>query len=63
MRTGEITALKWSDIDFENRLIYVRKTRNKGVETTPKTKSSIRDVEILDVLLPYLEKHLQFRLN
>lgn len=61
MRTGEITALKWSDIDFENRLIYVRRTRNKGIETTPKTKSSIRDIEILDVLLPYLENHLQFK--
>ncbi len=61
MRTGEITALKWSDIDLENKVIQVRRTRNKGVETTPKTKSSIRDVDILDVLLPYLENHLQFK--
>ena len=61
MRTGEITALKWSDIDFINKIIHVRRTRNKGIETTPKTKSSIRDVEILDVLLPYLENHLQFK--
>ncbi len=53
MRTGEITGLKWSDIDFTNRIIQVRRTRNKGIETTPKTKSSIRDVEILDILLPY----------
>lgn len=60
MRTGEITALKWSDIDFENRTIHVRRTRNKGIETTPKTKSSIRDIEILDILFPYLEEHLQF---
>ena len=61
MRTGEITALKWSDIDLKNRLIYVRRTRNKGIETTPKTKSSIRDVEILDVLVPYLTEHLKFK--
>lgn len=61
MRTGEITALKWSDIDLENKVIQVRRTRNKGLETTPKTKSSIRDVDILDVLLPYLENHLQFK--
>ena len=61
MRTGEITALKWSDIDLENKVIQVRRTRNKGIETTPKTKSSIRDVDILDVLLPYLENHLQFK--
>lgn len=61
MRTGEITALKWSDIDFINKIIHVRRTKNKGIETTPKTKSSIRDVEILDVLLPYIENHLQFK--
>ncbi|MEA3497607.1 MAG: tyrosine-type recombinase/integrase [Campylobacterota bacterium] len=61
MRTGEITALKWDDIDFENRIIKIRATRNKGVETTPKTKSSIRDVDILDVLLPYLENHLKYK--
>jgi integrase len=61
MRTGEITALKWSDIDLKNKVIQVRRTRNKGIETTPKTKSSIRDVDILDVLLPYLENYLQFK--
>lgn len=61
MRTGEIVALKWSNIDLENRIIQVRATRNKSIETTPKTKSSIRDVDILDVLLPYLKEHLQFK--
>ena len=63
MRTGEITGLKWSDIDLDLKVIQVRRTRSKGVETTPKTKSSIRDVEILDVLLPYIENHLQFKTN
>jgi len=59
LRTGEITALKYSDIDLEKRIIKVSKTRNKGIETVPKTLSSFRDVEILDVLLPYLENHIQ----
>lgn len=63
MRTGEITALKWSDIDLENKVIQVRRTRNKGVETTPKTKSSIRDVDILDVLIPYIENHLKYKID
>ena len=61
MRTGEITALKWSDIDFNKKIISIKRSRNKGIETTPKTKSSIRDIEILEVLLPYLENHLQFK--
>ena len=54
MRTGEITALKWENIDLENKIISVKATRNKGIETTPKTKSIIRDVDILDVLIPYI---------
>ncbi len=61
MRTGEITALKWENINFQDKIISVRATRNKGVETTPKTKSSIRDIDILDVLLPYLKDHLKYK--
>ncbi|MFC2057350.1 tyrosine-type recombinase/integrase [Campylobacterota bacterium] len=57
MRTGEIIGLKWEDVNWEERIIKVRRSRRQGVETKPKTKSSIRDVEILDALLPYLIKH------
>ena len=60
-RTGEINALKWSNIDFENKVIQIRATRNKGIETTPKTLSSIRDIEIIDILLPYLDNHLKYK--
>jgi len=57
LRTGEIIGLQWRDIDWENRLIRVRRSRRQGVETAPKTKSSIRDVDILDALWPYLIQH------
>lgn len=63
MRTGEITALKWSDINLDSKVIHVRATRNKGIETTPKTKSSIRDVDILDVLIPYIQNHLKYKID
>lgn len=29
MRMGEILGLRWSDIDFENKMIFVRQTLNK----------------------------------
>ena len=63
MRTGELVALKWSDIDFDKLIIKVQRAKRNKVESTPKTKSSIRDVDIIDVLLPYLENHLQYKLD
>ncbi|HDR4901638.1 TPA: tyrosine-type recombinase/integrase [Bacillus cereus] len=32
MRQGEIMGLRKSDIDFENRIIYIRQTLTKTVE-------------------------------
>ncbi len=46
-RTGEILALEWSDIDFENHTISITKTRTQGLTKIPKTKSSIRKIDIL----------------
>lgn len=57
MRTGEIIALKWEDVDFKNRIIKVRHSIRAGQYTRPKTESSIRDIDILDALMPYLVEH------
>ena len=54
MRSGEIIALKKIDIDFENMVINVRRTRSRFGESTPKTKYSIRQVPIIELLKPYL---------
>jgi len=55
MRTGEALGLMRSDIDIKNRVIRIRRSISKGKITTPKTESSIRDVPILDDLVPYLK--------
>jgi len=54
MRTGEVLGLMQSDIDIKNKIIYVKRSISKGKITTPKTAGSIRDVPILDDLIPYL---------
>lgn len=37
MRIGEVTALQWDDIDFENRSIHVQRTFSRGDIGTPKS--------------------------
>lgn len=70
LRLGEILGLKWSDIDFKNKLLTVNrsirrvceidknlKKTYKIIETTPKTKNSYRTVPIPDDILIMLKKH------
>jgi integrase len=46
MRTAEIDGLKWEYVDFENKKILVRETWQRKQWDTPKTQSSIRDIEM-----------------
>ena len=52
LRTGELRALEWKDIDFENKIIHVTGTltevTGKLFKDTPKTKSSKRDIPMLE---------------
>ncbi len=58
MRTGEVFALTWDDIDFENRIIKISKTayakdkekKGRWYLGTTKTIGSQRDVYICDTL-------------
>ena len=56
MRTGEILALKRSDIDFVNKIIKIRSTISRFGDVKPKTFGSSRDIPILDALYPYILK-------
>lgn len=38
MRIGELLAIRWEDIDFEQRLIAVRRSIVRGIESSPKTR-------------------------
>jgi len=58
LRTGEILGLMHSDIDLHKGVITVRRNVTKGMVTTPKTKTSFREVPILDELKPYIKRKL-----
>lgn len=60
MRKGELAALKWSDVDFENGTISINRTvafNNVGKFhiQTPKTRKSIRTISIDDTTLNTLK--------
>lgn len=64
MRIGEVCALKWTDVDFEEKTIRITKTMdmpNHNMRqyqlTPPKTKKSIRVVEVDEELMQLLRKH------
>lgn len=63
LRFGEMAALNWNDIDFDKKTLRVNKTLTTKVEnqkyliTEPKTKNSIRTIDIDDDLLNMLKEH------
>ncbi|MDO8282532.1 MAG: tyrosine-type recombinase/integrase [Thermodesulfovibrionia bacterium] len=56
MRAGELWGLKWDDIDWNSKQIYVRRSLwNKQFQTT-KTKTSTRKIDMTDGLIRELKK-------
>ena len=60
MRSGEVCALRWEDVDLQKRIIHVRRTVTYNADATitegsPKTYAGIRDVPITDKCLDILE--------
>ncbi len=66
LRIGELLALKWSDIDFKNKIMSVKTTTcdisfgNKmyHIEDTPKSESSLREIPLTQQII-YLLKGLK----
>jgi len=61
-REGELLGLHWDDIDWEQKVMYVRRSigRVKGrglVENDPKTRTSRRKVMLSDVAITALKEH------
>lgn len=67
IRLGELCALKWSDIDFNEKVIIVRKTmqriknfngqsKTKIVIASPKSRTSMREIPVPNWLMQRLSK-------
>ncbi len=47
-RKGELTKLRWNDIDFDRRTAYVATTKNGQPKVLPLTDSVIRELELFN---------------
>ena len=68
MRRGELLALRWQDVDFEYRSLYVRHSVNlfehRGyIETEPKTANSRRRIVLPHFVIDALKQHRAHQLE
>ena len=62
LRRGELAGLKWSDVDFANAILNVKRgvsytTESGVVISTPKTINSIRSIPLMAGVLPLLQQY------
>ena len=64
LRIGEVCGLTWSDVNFQQKILHIRRTvqritsangnrKTKVVISTPKSATSFRDIAIPDFLMAY----------
>lgn len=65
LRIGELCALRWTDIDFSSKTLYVNNavyssTNNEGrwelITDTPKSRTSVRDIPLPQHIVTMLDK-------
>ena len=62
MRRGELMGLEWSDIDFDNRVIHVKRTSQyvqyMGIITkSPKNETSVRTIKLSEMMFELLREY------
>ena len=55
-RQGELLGLKWGDLDFEAKQVYIQRTFTKGRFFPTKTKGSKRKIDLSPILISELKK-------
>lgn len=66
LRIGELCGLKWEDVDFQNRILHIRRTvqrissangnrKTKVMISAPKSATSFREIAIPDMIMKYFE--------
>ena len=57
LRQGELVALRWRDVDWNARVVRVRRSFTRGELGRPKSRRSVRAVPLADRLARQLEAY------
>lgn len=65
IRRGELLGLEWKDIDFDNKVIHIRRTsqyvQHMGIITkSPKNDTSFRTIKLSDMMFDQLREYRQY---
>lgn len=65
IRNGELHGLRWSDFDFNRKIVHIERNRQYSkqlgyYEKPPKTESSIRDIPLPDFLIADIMEYYQW---
>ena len=65
MRRGELLATEWKDIDFDNKVIHIRRTsqyvQHMGIITkSPKNDTSFRTIKLPEMMFDLLREYQQY---
>lgn len=57
MRSGEALGMHWSDVDFKESTVSIKRTRDVLGSRKPKTENSIRTIKVDDLVISQLKKY------
>lgn len=65
IRRGELLGLEWNDIDFDNKVIHIRRTsqyvQHMGIITkSPKNDTSFRTIKLSEMMFDQLREYQQY---
>lgn len=65
VRRGELLGLEWGDIDFDNKVIHIRRTsqyvKDMGIITkSPKNETSYRTIKLSEMMFDLLREYRQY---
>lgn len=63
LRTSELIALRWSDIDLKKGIAFIRHAKVRKILKTTKTAAGIRNIKLFGFAIDALEGQQEFRSN